>query len=74
MISIINSNEILIFIFYKSILIIAVQEENAKIVELLLTNNKIDVNFKAVFNFFFESSLKRFFLFHFKTNIFNNIS
>lgn len=38
------------FLFHKTPLICAVENENAKIVQLLLSHSKIDVNTKTIFN------------------------
>lgn len=39
-----------IILFHKTPLICAVENENAKIVQLLLSHSKIDVNTKTIFN------------------------
>lgn len=44
----------IIYFFHKSALNIAVEKGNAKIVELLLSNKQIDVNFKCISNIIFE--------------------
>ena len=45
-------NEILIFFFYKTALLWAVQKENIEIIKLLLTNEKLDINSIYILNIF----------------------
>ena len=46
-------NKIVIFIFHKTPLHIAIEKENEKIVELLLSNPKIDLNIKSIFKIWY---------------------
>ena len=45
-------NEILIILFYKTALYLAVEKENVEIIKLLLTNDKLDINLKHILNIF----------------------
>lgn len=38
--------------FNETILFIAIEKENTEIIKLLLSNDKIDVNFQGIFNIF----------------------
>ena len=43
----------LFFIFYRTILYLAIEKENVEIVKLLLSNDKIDANIPYIFGFFY---------------------
>lgn len=46
-------NEIIFLFFYKNALYTAVEKNNSEIVQVLLTNQKIDANIRSIFiNFY----------------------
>ena len=67
-------NQIEIYLFNKTPLIIAIEKENIKIVKLLLSNDKIDINAPYIlFVFFINIIQNNIFLLYSKFLILNDI-